>query len=299
VEWPGRPDPTSTVRFYLKIKAVEPALPCPQGRVRLIASASSEPLPDAAEVHHSHPYYLEISGVDGGDGMLALSAALDCVLLWSTTHVEPGPKVCSDRTGCHVFDMRLSDFLFHWGHHSEGLPLDALEAVDSFGPRVCQLLRSGAFNPLSNALRLYTSGLILLPSDVALVAFVSCLEGLFTTSGENISYRFRLAIACFLESDKAKRRQVLEIAKCLYTVRSKSVHGTRLHNSEEAAAIMLSESLTPEAEELARTCLRRILEVRLDRFIETARDDRRDALFTVMSLGYTLEEAAAELRIEL
>jgi len=307
--WPGRPERGTVVRFYLKIKSVEPPLPYPTGGVRLYSSAVTKALPNADRIHgshpnadaihSSHPYFLEIRGLNGGDGMLALAAALDCILLWSDIAVEPGPKVVKDFMGCHVYDLRLSDFLFHWGHHSEeALGEAALDAVETYGPRVCELIRSSAFNPLSNAIRLYTSGLILIPSDVALVSFVSALEGLFTTSGENISYRFRLAISCFLESSKERRRNVLEVAKRLYAVRSKAVHGTRLHKNEESAAIMLADSLTPEAEELARTCLRRIFELRLDKFIETSRDEKRDELFTLISLGYSLDEALAELNVQ-
>jgi len=43
-----------------------------------------------------------------------------------------------------------------------------------------------------------------------LVSFVSALEGLFTTSSDNNSYRFALVIACFLEDTRDGRRALID-----------------------------------------------------------------------------------------
>jgi hypothetical protein len=59
-----------------------------------------------------------------------------------------------------------------------------------------------------------------------------------------------------------------------------------------------ADILAPEAEDLTRTCLPRIFDLRLDRFIETGRDEKREELFTLISLGFSLDEALAELNIQ-
>jgi hypothetical protein len=138
---------------------------------------------------------------------------------------------------------------------------------------------------------LYSESLELLPPDLALVAFVSALEGLFTTSSENVSYRFRLAVAFFLETEKEARVKVREKAKRLYTARSKVVHGTRIASSEEQSAIALAEDLVPCAEQLARRTFQRIFEDRLDSFFETARNERRDNFFEDLMMGLSVRDA--------
>src|SRR5437879_1404534 len=68
----------------------------------------------------------------------------------------------------------------------------------------------------------------MLPSDVALVSFLSSLEGLFTTASDNISYRFALAIGFFLGDTRDERNDLIEAAKRVYTARSKTVHGAQI-----------------------------------------------------------------------
>lgn len=285
------------VRYYLQISHVAPTLPFPAGDVQLYASASTQPIAGYASVHAQYRYFLQIAGLDAGDGMVALSAAAHALSLWSDAAIEAGPKVYQDRTGTGMFDRHVTHFGAPWGHYADHLEATALEAMTQYGPKIFALIRGPVFNPLANALRLYTSGLTLLPSDVALVSLVTALEGLFTTSGENISYRFRLAIASFLESDKEKRQEVLALAKRAYDTRSKVVHGASLQRDQEAAAILLADTLTPEAEHLARTCIKRIFEEHLDTFFQTAKNETRDQFFTLMSLGYTQEEALRAVNV--
>jgi hypothetical protein len=195
-----------------------------------------------------------------------------------------------------VFEFK-SDFRSHWGHYGPQLTTQALDAMNAFGPRLYEFIGGEAFNPLSNAFRLYASGLRMLPSDVALVSFVSALEGLFTTSGDNLSYRLSLAIACLLEASSPRRLEVFESARRVYSARSKTVHGAQINRDLERAAITLAENLTPEAEGLCRRCFRTILELGLDQFMEKDKKGRREELFTLLALGYSLQQARSELNI--
>src|ERR1051325_1583236 len=297
-EWEGQLDVTATTRFYLKIAHVQCALPFSKGRVSLHSSSASTPMPQDQGSHSAYPFFLEISGLRGGDAMVALGDARHTLLLWCDTSIDPGPRICHDSTGTSIFDRR-SDFEAHWGHYDDSLPADALEAMAKHAPTVYRVNRGYAFNPFANSYRLYTAGLRLLPPDVALVSFVSALEGLFTTSSDNISYRFALAIACLLESSWEQRAFVMNQAKQVYSARSKTVHGAPIDKDLERTAISLSESLTPQAQQLCRRSFRRLLELNLADFVRGDRSGKRDQLFTLLALGYSLAEAATEMNIQL
>lgn len=296
--WDGPADPAATSRYYAAIKHVQPALPYTAGEVLLRASAASTALPNDQGAHGSHPYFFELSGLRCGSGGVALITAIRAALLFCDTYVDLGPQVCVDASGTFVFDRR-SDFDGHWGHYSDDLPTSALDAMALHGPTIHRLNRGDAFNPFANAWRLYSAGLRMLPSDVALVSFVSALEGLFTTASDNISYRFALAIGFFLGDTKAERMDLIEAAKRVYTARSKTVHGARLASSQEQTAITLSESLVPEAEMLCRSAFRRFLEKGLADFVKSDTSGRRDQFFTMLTTGYSLDEAVQELGIAL
>lgn len=295
-EWTGQADPSATTRLYLKIESVEAPLPYPQGAIRLHSSTASSSLPKDRGVHTDYPYFLEISGLRYVDARLALGNALHTCLLWCDTAIGVGPGICHDNNGTSVFGSDSPNQIL-WGHSDEQLPSTALEAINVFGPIVHQINRESAFDPFANALRLYVAGLAMTPSDVALVSFVSALEGLFTTTGDSISYRFSLAIAGLLETDRERRKEVMHEAKDLYSVRSKTVHGTKLSRDKERIAISLAESYTPRAEHLCRRSLRRLLETGLADFVSTDSNGRRGKFFTLLVLGYSLQEVAQEMDI--
>lgn len=300
-EWAGQVDPSATVRYYLNIAEVEPSLPYPSnGVITLHASSASKELPRNEKIHASYPYFLQVTGLRGGDGMVALGVALHTILLWCDTLIELGPRICWDANGVSVFDFDLAtDFKGHWGHHGDTLPTTALDAMALHGPAIWRLNRGDEFNPFANAFRLYTAGLRMRQVDAALVSFVSALEGLFTTSGDNISYRFSLAIACLLETSKEQRRDLVQEAKRVYSARSKTVHGAPIDKSSERAAVSLVDFLAPQAEELCRRAFRRILELGLADFVKSDRGGRRDEFFTLLALGYSISEAVSEMRISL
>jgi len=294
--WDGPADPAATSRYYVTLKQVQPALPYAAGDVVLRASAASAAFPNDQGVHGGHPYFFELGGLRCGSGGFALITAIRAALLFCDTYVDLGPQVCCDAGGTSVFDRR-SDFDGHWGHYADELPKDALDAIALHGPTIHRLNRGDAFNPFANAWRLYCAGLRMLPSDVALVSFVSALEGLFTTASDNISYRFALAIGFFLGDTRDERTALIEAAKRVYTARSKTVHGAQLASSQERTAITLSENLVPEAEMLCRRAFRRFLEKGLADFVKSDKSGKRDQFFTALTAGYSIDEAMQSLKI--
>lgn len=60
---------------------------------------------------------------------------------------------------------------------------------------------------------------------------------------------------------------------------------------------MLSEELTPEAEMLCRRAFRRFLEKGLADFVKRDRSGKRDQFFTMLTLGYSIDEVVQELKI--
>lgn len=279
----------------MNIAVVEPELPYGAGFVRLYSSATTEPLPDAADCHAQCPYFLEIRGLMGGEGMFNLGAAVHVIEIWSGTCIEPQMRVSYD--GHTTSRWRERDFGAPWGHYDDVLSSQALDAVLTYGPRVAQLGRTDTFNPLSNALRLYYAGLRLLPSDVALVTFISALEAIFTTSERQVSARFRRGVGALLGSDPASRQACHDHARDLYAWRSKVVHGNQLDEDGEQTAIMLSEDLTPAAERLCRRTFRKIFEERLDTFLETDAACVREQLYALLWNGTQLNTALATLGV--
>jgi hypothetical protein len=292
--WDGPPDPAATTRYYVTMKGVEPPLPYAAGGIVLHASAESPALPNDEGVHGSYPYFFELAGLRCGSGGVALLTGIRAAILFCDTYVDLGPEVCRDGGGTSVFTLR-SDFDGHWGHHADQLPTDALNAMAVHGPTIHRLNRGDAFNPFANAWRLYTAGLRMLPSDVALVSFVSALEGLFTTASDNISYRFALAIGFFLGETREERTALIAAAKRVYTARSKTVHGAQLASSQEHTAITLADNLVPEAEMLCRRAFRRLLEKGLADFVKSS--GKRDEFFTMLVTGYSIDEARQAFHI--
>ena len=127
----------------------------------------------------------------------------------SSSAIEPGPFASYDSIECSATTTRaLSTEPVTWGHYDDSLSTESLEFAERFAPRLAELNLNESFNRLSNALRLYQSALTLTPSDVALVVFMSVLEGLFTSATQELSYRLALTVSWFLEDTKEARLQV-------------------------------------------------------------------------------------------
>jgi hypothetical protein len=132
------------------------------------------------------------------------------------------------------------------------------------------------FNRVSNALRLYDLGQDSEHPDLALMSYVSSLEGLFSISNAELSFRLSLTIAKFLEQRPAAQLDLFRQIRDLYAVRSKLSHGDKICADEEKAAIQLVEHWIPFSAEIAWRCFRKLLEKKL---IETFNDKRKHEAF--------------------
>ncbi len=290
-KWPGRPIRGATVRLYIDEIRATFELPTTFGGIKLARSADASPLPgDAAACHDHYPLFVECTGYESGDGMRILHSAVNAIHISSDTLIRSKAFAYSEGTHRGVIPITPPALPVGWGHYEE-IPLlpEALGFAATSGPRICELDRQESFNRLSNALRLYTSALDMTPVDVAVVVFVSVLEGLFTTAIQELGYRLALSVSYYLDSEANNRLKTFELVRELYTVRSKIVHGDKLVDSEEASAIQLTEHYAPTAERLARRCLRKIFEDRIDVFMQRTR--QLDRFFTLLTLGHSVSEA--------
>jgi hypothetical protein len=287
--WPGRSDPGAIVRLYVEGLRASLALPLGFLGITYAAANSTKPLPgDAGALHTPDATYFECSGYEAGDAMGILHAIVTGIHISSSTQVRS--------TGFGVADRMMSQTIrstapqFGWGHYDHApLSQDSIDFLIACGPRICDLDRRDTFNRLSNALRLYTNALDLMVSDIAFVAFVTCLEGLFSTATQELSYRLALSIASYLHSDPAERLKTFDSARDFYTVRSKLVHGDKLADNEEAAAIQLAEHYVPSVEEFTRTCIKKIFTDGIDSFIATTK--QLDRFYTLLVTGHPLPDA--------
>src|SRR5439155_9720306 len=162
---------------------------------------------------------LECSRYEQGDAFGILDAAVLGIHLasdvWMPCRVF---AYFGDMTGIQETSR---DVPIGWGHHGGALTTDAIEFAAAHGPRLCELGLAESFNRLSNSLRLYHAALSLVPSDVAMVVFVSALEGLFTTTHGGTSHGLALGVSHFLETEPDARAALYERTKRIYALRSK------------------------------------------------------------------------------
>jgi hypothetical protein len=269
-------------------------LPHQLGGVCLCDAKSTPALQDeASSPHHDWPYFFEADQLSFGETHKLLNAFVTSVRLSSDVDLEVGPYAIEEPDWPHMIASPPKQSAASWGHYGKTLSTEALEFAVRFSPRLAHFSMRQSFNRVSNALRLYTSALDLNPSDVALVVFISVLEGLFSTATQELSYRLGLAVSWFLASAKDERLQLFGEVKDLYAIRSKIVHGNRITRDEEQAAILLAENYVPRAEELVRRSIRKILEEGIDGFIETT--NNLDAFYQLLVLGFTAPEALERL----
>lgn len=198
VSWPGRPDETACVRLYVDDLAIHPGVQLEFHGVTYALAASTSPLPgDAGSIHAEGEAFFECRGYESGDAMRILDSVVTAIHLSSSAHVHEHGFAISESWGSHVIRRQVKGL--GWGHlRDQALDQASVDFIRACGPRICHFDRQDTFNRISNTLRVYRSALDLLPSDIAFVSFVTCLEGLFTTSTQELSYRLALAIASYL-----------------------------------------------------------------------------------------------------
>jgi len=245
---------------------------------------------EAAKVHKSWPYFLEVDRQSFHDAHKLLHAFVTAIRLASDVRLKLGHyAIKDDEFGISLHDPLPTLSASAWGHYGKTLDLEALHFAQRYAPRLAHFSMRQSFNRVSNAIRLYESALDLIPSDVALVVFVSVLEGLFSTATQELSYRLGLSVSAFLAASVDEKLTLFKEVRDLYTLRSKVVHGDRVHADEEQTAIQLAENYVPSIEEIVRRALRKILEEELEGFIETTK--HLDEFYQFLVLGFSLDQA--------
>lgn len=150
-----------------------------------------------------------------------------------------------------------------WGHYDALLNDETVAWVEKHLAEVAPFTMTETFSRIGNAIRLHSTAMETRNSDLALLGFVGAIESLFSIAPQELSFRLSLLLARFLGDTVDEQRAYFDRARDLYVVRSKIAHGDKINKSEEAAAIQITEHWTPEAEELARLALRRIVERKL------------------------------------
>jgi hypothetical protein len=181
-----------------------------------------------------------------------------------------------------------------WGHHQSNLSMAEIEAADRLVPRLEPFHAAEKFSRVGNAALFYRNGYNSDNPDLALLSFTTCLESLFSSVEQELSFRLSLRVAAFLADENAKRREVFDQAKEVYRIRSKVVHGARIHQNPETAAIILVEGILPAAERLARSCLAKVLEIQAEKVFENP--EKLNGLFERLMFSNSLEQALTEMR---
>lgn len=181
-----------------------------------------------------------------------------------------------------------------WGHFRKELSLNDIESAKKLLPRVEPLQLADQFSRVGNALLFYGNGFNSDNPDLALVAFTTCLESLFSTAEQELSFRLSLRVATFLADGNGERQELFQQCKEVYKIRSKVVHGAAIHKDPERAAVYLVEGIIPDAERLARRCLAKVFEIRLESLFENA--SKLNSLFDRLLFSDSLEETIRESR---
>lgn len=181
-----------------------------------------------------------------------------------------------------------------WGHFRKELSLADIIAAERLLPRLEPFDAAEKFSRVGNALLFYRNAYNSDNPDLALISFTTCLESLFSTVEQELSFRLSLRIATFLADENAKRQELFSEAKEVYGIRSKVVHGAKIHKYSETAAIYLVEGVLPQAERLARRCLARVLEMQIENVFENS--EELNTMFDKLIFSNSLEKALAEER---
>lgn len=181
-----------------------------------------------------------------------------------------------------------------WGHYRNTLTSDDVEEAKDLWAGIAKVELTEHFDRVGNAILFYKNGYNTDNPDLALVAFTTCLETLFSTFEQEISFRLSLRLAHFLGDSHASRRQFFEDCREVYKVRSKIVHGSPIYRrSLESSAIYLVETVVPQAELLARQALKKLLQSGLERVFRNSK--RINSLFDELLFCDSLEQALAKI----
>jgi hypothetical protein len=228
---------------------------------------------------------LVVYDVQNSQGFFAMASVVTAIRVASDCSVSTIGYLTAD--GIPIQGHEADAIL--WGHHDPRLSEpDADFVFDHFGVFFDYQTRE-RYCRVANALRLHEAALLTRNCDLALLGFVGSLESLFSIAPQELSFRLSLVIGNFLGSTGSQQREFCKRAHDLYSIRSKIAHGDKVADSEEAAAIRIVETWTPEAEELARLSLKRVFQKGITGVFDSKKEHER--LLTELLFEGDLENA--------
>ena len=256
-------------------------------------------LSDAQQLCDGSSVYVEFSGTAATVDLMRPNALQKALVLSSDLAIYPAAHIIIDdpepRERAVVTGTRLpfSDLDFRWGHHPGTLTEDTIRRALGLYPSIAEIHVGDSFHRVADALLFYENGYNSQNPDLALIGFTTCLDGLFSTVEQEVSFRLSLRLSHFLADENERRREVFDQSREVYKVRSKIVHGASIDRNPERAAIYLVENVVPKAERLARRSLQKILTLRLgDLFSRPAAIER---LFDAVLFSNSLQDALRTL----
>ncbi|HEV8523386.1 MAG TPA: hypothetical protein VGQ71_02715 [Terriglobales bacterium] len=254
-------------------------------------------LANAQQLAEGLSLYIEFQGTDSTADLMCPYSLGNAIVLSSDLGICPAVHVIVELGGMGAVTgtrLRITQLPFHWGHPRNRLTVADIAEASALWPAINKVQHTGRYHRVGNALLFYTNGYNSDNPDLALVAFTTCLEGLFSTMEQEISFRLALRLAHFLGESNETRRQRYDQCREVYKVRSKIVHGAAVNQDSEEAAKYLVEVIVPTAEELARTALRRIFGLELETFFDSK--TKVESLFEELLFSDSLPSALAKVK---
>ncbi len=247
-------------------------------------------VPDAKALIGESSFFIECrQAIDNQEGGLPFDL-IKAMILCTEAEVQPGAMITFEKGIGPIGVPPAGDSRsICWGHYNHMIDEQGLQAAADLLPGILNADTDEKYHRVGNALRFYDNGYFSTNADFALVAFTTCLEGLFSTTEQELSFRLSLRVAHFLGETIAERRKLFTETREIYKYRSKLVHGAPIAKDSEQAAIYLVEGIVPTVERIARRSLRRIFERRLEELFKTG--SKVDLLFDEMLFSGSPDDA--------
>lgn len=265
----------------------------------LIHALEQRGLHNAADVIGGNRLLIRVQGTTATVDLLRATSLAMGLLLATDVNVVRHATIISETTeGNPLATTTATDHpqtLFGtWGHARNELTLEDIQEAAPLTPQISSVYLTDKFHRVGNALMFYEKGQGTHDPDLALLAFTTCLEGLFSTVSQEISFQLSFRVANFLGIDE-NRREYFDTCREIYKIRSKITHGSYVHKENEQAAIYLVDSILPQAEGLARESLCKIFSRGLLPVFQNPQ--RTNVLFQEMLFGDSLDEALGRMGI--
>jgi hypothetical protein len=248
------------------------------------------PYPGDADLRARYNSVIDLEGVEYRQITELVHAAVAAIQIGSNIDIQVA-GYWTRESGSYQANI-ISD-VGQWGHHGSELTDNAVLFARAYTPVLLPLIFPETYSRMANATRLYLTALDVNVSDLALLGFVGAIESLFSIEPQELTFRLALQMAKIASDSPDEQRHLFNRTKALYAVRSKVAHGARIAPSEEQAAIQLADRWVPEAEELARLGLKRILERDLVGIFNSA--DKHTTLLKEVLFVASLDDALRRL----